>query len=183
MRNIFQAFTVKILKNFFLMESQKAYEKWRRHLPANEYVSDRWERAKAMNFGQGTSIYNNSYVFGEVKVGANTWIGPFTILDGSGSLTIGDNCSISAGVQIYTHDTVEWALTGGKKQAQYAAVSIGDNCYIGPNAIITKGVRIGNGCTIGANSFVNNHVDDGASVWGSPAKSGVRAKESARQNI
>jgi hypothetical protein len=35
------------------------------------------------------------------------------ILDGRGGLLIGDYVSISAGVQIYTHDTVEWSTSLG----------------------------------------------------------------------
>ena len=84
-------------------------EKWHRDLPLEELLFDRWERARKLGFGEGTSIYHNSYVYGDVHVGERTWIGPFTILDGSGGLRIGSNCSISAGVHIFTHDSVQWA--------------------------------------------------------------------------
>lgn len=87
--------------------------KWNRVLPFGDYISDRHEKAIFLGFGSGTTIYDSSLVFGEVSVGQNTWIGPFTSLDETGVLTIGDNCSISAGVQIYTHDTVQWATSGG----------------------------------------------------------------------
>ena len=63
------------------------------------------------------------------------------MLDGSGGLEIGSNCSISCGVQIYSHDTVAWALSGGKEEYEYEKTSIGDSCYIGPNTIIQKGVK------------------------------------------
>ena len=56
---------------------------------------------------RGTSCYNNVLIIGDVKVGKNTWIGPNVILDGSGGLEIGDFVSISAGVQIYTHDSLD----------------------------------------------------------------------------
>src|SRR4051794_1142773 len=68
-----------------------------RDLPLEEMLFDRWERAKSLGFGEKTSIYHNSYVYGDVSVGANTWIGPFTLLDGSGGLKIGSFCSISSG--------------------------------------------------------------------------------------
>src|ERR1700674_4717821 len=77
--------------------------RWNRDLPFEELLFDRWERAQYLGFGAGTSIYHTSYVYGDVRVGANTWIGPLTVLEGSGGLTIGSNCSISAGVQIFTH--------------------------------------------------------------------------------
>jgi len=103
-------------------------------------------------------------------VGARTWIGPFTILDGSGGLTIGDNCSISSGVHIYTHETVQWALSGGAAPYEYAPVRIGSNCYIGPQAIIAKGVTIGDGALVGANSLVLGDVPAGAKAYGNPAR-------------
>lgn len=160
----------KILKKYFSFKRNRLKSRYNRVLPVNEIFTDRWEKAKYLNFGKKTSIYDSSHVFGDVKVGEKTWIGPYTILDGSGGLTIGDNCSISAGVQIYSHDTVNWAISGGTAPYDYAAVNIADNCYIGPNTIIAKGVNIGKGVIIGANSFVNKSVPSGLKVAGSPAK-------------
>ncbi|MEE8429903.1 MAG: acyltransferase, partial [Candidatus Desulfatibia sp.] len=77
---------------------------------------------------------------------------------------------ISAGVQIYSHDTVAWALSAGKKTAEKAPTRIGSRCYIGPNTIITKGVTIGAGCMIGANSLVQNDIPDNSKAYGTPCK-------------
>lgn len=142
---------------------------WDRVLPVGEYLVDRWQKARILGFGEGSSIYDSSLVFGDVSVGRDTWIGPFTVLDGSGAkLTIGDHCSISAGVQIYTHDTVRWAVEGG--EVEVAPTSIGKNCYIGPSVIVSKGVNIGDHAVIGANSFVNRDIPAGARAWGSPCR-------------
>ena len=145
-------------------------DRWHRDLPFEEMLFDRWERAKSLGFGEGSSIYHNSYVYGDVKVGSNTWIGPYTLLDGSGGLEIGDYCSISAGVHIYTHDTVKWALSGGKAEYERASVRIGNCCYIGPQTVISKGVKIGNHCLIGANSLVTSDLDDYSIAVGSPCQ-------------
>lgn len=145
--------------------------KFNRSLPFADAQFDRWARAKALGFGEKTSIYDSSFVFGDVKIGANSWIGPFTMLDGSGGgLTIGDFCSISSGVHIYTHDTVLWALSGGVKEARKDAVSIGSQTYIGAQAVIIAGVSIGSRCVIAANSLVNRDVPDGTIVGGTPAR-------------
>lgn len=139
-------------------------------LPFGDYFIDRWEKARLLGFGEGTSVYDNVVVIGDVEVGGNTWIGPNVVLDGGGKLTIGSNCSISAGVQIYSHDSVRWAVSGGTEPYEYAQTSIGSNCYIGPNTIISKGVTLGDGCIVGANSFVNRSFPDGSKIAGSPAK-------------
>ena len=144
--------------------------RWKRALPFGDYIVDRWEKARLLGFEEGTSIYDNSLVFGNVKVGSHTWIGPFTILDGSGGLVIGDYCSISAGVQIYSHDSVQWALSGGKSEYEKSETRIGSNCYLGPNVIVAKGVTIGDRCAIGANSFVSHDIPEGSKAWGNPAR-------------
>lgn len=145
--------------------------KWNRDLPFEELLFDRWERAKVLGWGDGASIYQSAIVLGDVKVGKRTWIGPFTILDGSGGgLEIGEFCSISAGVHIYTHDTVKWAVTGGVAQYDKAPVKIGSCVYIGPNSVIAKGVTIGDHSIIGACSFVNDDVAPYTKVAGCPAR-------------
>lgn len=141
-----------------------------RSLPTTDLLFDRWERAKSLGFGKGSSIYDSAYVFGNVQVGENTWVGPFSILDGSGDLKIGSNCSISAGVQIYSHDSVQWATSGGQAPYEYSPVSIGNNCYLGPNVVISSGVSLGDGCVVGANSFVNKSFPSGSKIAGTPAK-------------
>ncbi len=161
---------LKELRSLYKTLRDEMQNKWNRDLPFEELLFDRWERAKQMGFGDGSSIYHNSYVYGNVKVGKNTWIGPFTILDGAGGLEIGSNCSISAGVQIYTHDSIKWAITGGKEPYEYKKAKIEDNCYIGPNVIVQKGVCIGKGSIIGANSVVNKDIPPYSKALGSSAK-------------
>lgn len=156
--------------NLYDRLNQFFQKKWNRSLPLADYFVDRWERAKLLGFGEGTSIYDSSVVLGDVQIGKNTWVGPFTVLDGSGGLKIGSNCSISSGVQIYTHDSIQWAVTGGKAEYEKAPTQIGNNCYIGPNTIIAKGVTIGDGTVIGANSLVLENVPANVKAFGNPAK-------------
>ena len=129
--------------------------KFDRGLPFADCFVDRWEKAEALGFGKGTSIYDSSLVLGDVKVGENSWIGPNTVLE-------------IAGVQIYSHDSVNWSISGGKEKYEYAKTIIEDNCYIAPNVIIQKGVRIEKGSIIGANSFVNKDIPAGSKAFGTP---------------
>ena len=158
------------LKALWLVRRREVNAKYQRSLPLADYVVDRWEKARELGFGEGSSVYDSVLVLGDVHVGRSTWIGPFVLLDGSGGLTIGSNCSISAGVQIYSHDSVAWAISGGTEGYRHAATVIGDNCYIGPNAVIAKGVRIGSGCIIGAQSLVLADIPDGSKAYGTPCR-------------
>jgi Serine acetyltransferase len=145
--------------------------KYNRHVSMGDLLSNRWDTAQFLGFGKGTSCYNNVLVLGNVEVGENTWIGPNVILDGSGGgLMIGDFCSISAGVQIYTHDTVVWSTSLGVETVVKAPTVIGDGVYIGPNTIIQKGVSVGDKAVVGAMSFVNKNIKPNKKVFGIPAR-------------
>lgn len=149
---------------------EEILKRWHRGLPFNEELFDRWERARFLGFGDGVSVYDSCVVLGDVKVGENSWIGPFTILDGSGGLEIGSYCAISAGVHIFTHNGIAWALTRGKASYEKAPVKIGDCCYIGPNATISQGVEIGPYAIVCASSFVKENVGPRTMVAGNPAR-------------
>jgi acetyltransferase-like isoleucine patch superfamily enzyme len=145
-------------------------DQWGRTLPLGDYFVDRWEKAQRLGFGEGASIYDSALVIGEVKVGQQTWIGPHTVLDGSGGLEIGSWCSISAGVQLYSHDTTAWALTAGEAGPEREPTRIGSRCYLGPNTVVSKGVAIGDGCVIGANSLVTEDIPGDSKAFGTPCR-------------
>ena len=143
---------------------------WQRDLPLSELLFDRWERARSLGFGTSSSVYQESYVYGDVAVGAHAWIGPFTLLDGSGGLTIGDYCVVSAGVHIYSHDTVRWALSGGRAPVERVGVRIGSYTYIGAHSVVLKGVTIGEHSVIGAGSVVTRDIPSFTVAVGSPCR-------------
>lgn len=165
---------LEALKRVLIELRSDMLSKFKRHVSINDLLSDRWETAKFYGFGEGTSCYNNVLILGNVKVGSNCWIGPNVILDGSGDLQIGDFVSVSAGVQIYTHHTVEWSLSRGKQPIKRMPTTIGSGVYIGPNSVIQMGVTIGDGAVIGAMSFVNTDVPAGARYFGVPAREGEK---------
>jgi acetyltransferase-like isoleucine patch superfamily enzyme len=161
---------LEALQGFWQHQRKGVNERWNRTLPFADYVVDRWHKARILGFGDGASIYDSSLVLGDVRVGEHTWVGPFTVLDGSGGLEIGSYCAISAGVQIYTHDNVQWVLSAGKHPPERAPTRIGSRCYIGPNTVVAKGVTIGDGCVIGANSLVSSDIPAGSKAFGTPCR-------------
>jgi acetyltransferase-like isoleucine patch superfamily enzyme len=162
---------IEDLKKELEKKRSEMYRNWNRVLPTNELLFDRWEKAGFLNFGENSSCYDTSIIMGDVRVANNVWIGPYTLLDGTGGgLTIGEYCSISAGVQIYTHDTVKWSLSGGKTPKIQSPVVIGNRCYIAPMSIISMGATIGDCSVVSANSFVNRSFPDHSIIAGTPAR-------------
>jgi len=164
---------MKFKKDFIKVKNllrKSMKDDFNRHVSIQDLFSDRWETAKFYGFGEGTSCYNNVLILGDVKVGKNTWIGPNVILDGSGGLEIGDYVSISAGVQIYTHHTVNYATSLGIKPIDKNSTKIGNGVYLGPNSIIQMGVKIGDKAIVGAMSFVNKNIENKGIWYGNSLK-------------
>lgn len=116
--------------------------------------------------------YNeHAWIIGDPKVGAGTWIGAFTLIDGSGGLTIGEGCDISSGVHIYTHSSAKRCVSGRAYGAvDREPVVIGDRVFIGANAVINMGVTVGDEAVVGAGAVVTSDVAPRTIVAGVPAR-------------
>lgn len=87
------------------------------------------------------------------------------------SITIGNNCLFGEGVKIYDHNHLfEAGVTLNKNDFTYAPIAIGEECWIGSNAVILKGVTIGDNCVIGAGVIVYKDIPSGSILVSENAK-------------
>lgn len=108
--------------------------------------------------------------------GYNTYVGEnffanfdCTILDVC-EVRFGDNCMLGPSVQIYTatHPITPMERNSGKEYAK--PIIIGNNVWIGGNAVINPGVCIGDNAIIASGAVVIKNVPANVVVGGNPAK-------------
>ena len=104
-----------------------------------------------------------------VKIGHNTMISLGAKIDThKGSISIGDNCLITHGVTILSHDGSLRLTNPGVDRA--GTVRIGNNVFIGVNAIILRNITIGDNSVIAAGAVVIMDVPPATVVAGNPAR-------------
>ena len=102
----------------------------------------------------------------QIQIPADTTIGEGFYIGHSGRIIINSKAVIGRNVNIATGVTI-----GQENRGKRAGVpTIGDNCWIGTNAVIVGNITIGSDVLIAPLSFVNFDVPDHSIVIGNPAK-------------
>lgn len=112
------------------------------------------ELGEGLEIGDDVGIAANAFISvrGNVSIGSSTIFGP--------------DVKIFAENHIFTDRDTPIYLQGATRQG----VSIGEDCWIGANAVILDGVHIGKGCIVAGGAVVNKDVPDYTIVGGIPAK-------------
>lgn len=120
-----------------------------------------------------------------LKIGKNTIITWYVLIEGGASTYIGDRVFIGPGTKILT-GTYEFQgvytcefLPDDCHKVNFADVRIEDDAYLGANCTVMPGVTIGEGALVGANAFVNKDLEPWGIYVGAPCKKvGERKKPS-----
>jgi acetyltransferase-like isoleucine patch superfamily enzyme len=127
----------------------------------NTYSSDayiNYLRKKGVSIGKGCYIWSPNHTFIDVQR--------------SEMLEIGEYCKITRGVIILNHD---YSMSVIRRKyhihiGDARKTKIGNNVFIGMNAIILMGTHIGNNCIVGAGAVVSGRFDDDVVIAGNPAR-------------
>ena len=155
-----------LLSRYYISKSKNKLDNFNRILNFGDLIENRVYKRKLLKFDESCTVHDSTYIYGKIMCGNNVWFGPNTLIDGlRGKIKIGNYVDISAGVHIYTHNTVNKVLTSGEAEISKGDVTIGNNVYIGPNTIISHSVTIGDNVIIGANTFINFDIESNTKVY------------------
>lgn len=104
-----------------------------------------------------------------LKLGDGTYINHDSEIRCRHLVDIGKRVAIAYGVLIQDSDYHPIYENDGKEKPQTLAIKIGNDVWIGANAIILKGVTIGEGAIVAAGSVVTKDVPSHSLVAGNPA--------------
>jgi acetyltransferase-like isoleucine patch superfamily enzyme len=86
-------------------------------------------------------------------------------------IRIGNHVTITAGVRFITHDGAVWVFRERYPDVDVVApIVIGNNVFVGTNALLLPGVAIGDNCVIAAGAVVTRDVPAGSVAAGVPAR-------------
>jgi acetyltransferase-like isoleucine patch superfamily enzyme len=142
-------------------------------------VALRWhdtpERRGTLEFGENITLERGVVINtsgGDVAVGRDVHIGPYSVIYAHGGVEIGDDtliamhCCIAAA----NHNVPPIGITIRSQPDVPARVRIGRDVWLGARVCVLAGVEIGDGCVVGAGSVVTTSIPPGAIAHGTPAR-------------
>lgn len=110
---------------------------------------------------------------GKITIGNDVGISGATIY-AVDDISIGNHCRIGANVKIVDNDfhpiDAEARRVEDREQIMHRPIKIGNDVFIGMNAIILKGTELGDGCVVGAGAVVSGKYGPNCVIAGNPAK-------------
>lgn len=139
------------------------------------YWSVRMDTPPYRKFSLGTKSVIESYccinnAVGDVLIGDHTRIGIHNTI--IGPVTIGNHVNLAQGITVtaLNHNFIDTTLRIDEQGISTNPVVIGDDVWIGANAVILPGVTIGRHVVVAAGAVVTKDVPDNCVVGGVPAK-------------
>ena len=104
-----------------------------------------------------------------ISIGSSTSIGNRFSVISEKKVSIGSRCLIGNDVKIFDTDFHSTGKDRKSENSKSKAINLGNNVFIGDNAIILKGIDLGDNCVIGAGSIVTKSFPENTIIAGNPA--------------
>ena len=123
-----------------------------------------------LTLGDRSWIASGAIVRGYVHFGCDCSVNPYAHI--AGNVRIGNNCRIAGGTAIYgfNHGIERVDIPIKDQPVSSRGITIGEDVWIGANAVIVDGVSIGSHCVIAGGSVVSNSFPPYQIIGGNPAR-------------
>ncbi|MDM9629026.1 acyltransferase [Rhizobium sp. S152] len=123
-----------------------------------------------LRMGERSWIAGHALVRGEITLGADCTINPYACV--SGKVSCGDGVRIASHVSIvgFNHGFDDPSTPIHRQKVTSKGIVIGDDVWIGANAVVLDGAVIGDGAVIAAGAVVSGSIPPMAIAGGVPAR-------------
>lgn len=135
---------------------------------------DVWKMGIPAEVGDNVSIGENTVISGGVQIGSNTSINSNVSISASppSKVIIGNDCLIAQNVVIrsddHRFDDVDRLIREQGKTG--ADIRIENDCWLGANVVVLKGVHLGAHTVVGAGAIVTKSFPAYSVIVGNPAR-------------
>lgn len=115
-----------------------------------------------------------------VRLEDNTHLAHYCVIMGHGGVRLGKGAVMSSGSKVYSLSSLEYNPYDRSEKVRLrpydgsyflcGPIVIGDNTWLGINAIAMPGTRLGNDCFVVSNTLVKESYGENCTIGGSPAK-------------
>jgi acetyltransferase-like isoleucine patch superfamily enzyme len=134
-------------------------------------------REDRLQIGAGTLLEPGVWITApgsaRVRIGAGTFLNKGVMIAAEQLVEIGENCMLANGCFVsdasHRFDDPDKPIAWQGFESK-GPTTIGANCWLGANVVVTSGVSIGERCVIGANSVVTKSIEPFSIAAGAPAR-------------
>ena len=142
------------------------------HADAAIYIRD----GSKLELGSNVCIHKGAIIdtsFGNIKIGNNVSVNPYTIIYGHGGISIGSNVRIAAHCVFVpaNHGFRDKTIPIMNQHVTAKGIIVEDNVWFGARCVVLDGVHVGHSSVIGAGSVVTKNIPSHHVSKGPPAKS------------
>jgi acetyltransferase-like isoleucine patch superfamily enzyme len=134
-------------------------------------------REDRLQIGAGTLLEPGVWITApgsaRVRIGAGTFLNKGVMIAAEQLVEIGEHCMLANGCFVsdasHRFDDPDKPIAWQGFESK-GPTTIGANCWLGANVVVTSGVSIGERCVIGANSVVTKSIEPFSIAAGAPAR-------------